>query len=119
MVTVKAHTAKYEAADKAKELSKKEGAGDEFEERKKKKTSQLESPLDKETEKGILDEVKEATKKEKPSKELKVKATKEAKSSTKTKAESKSKKAETQRNLLNLQQLKHLLISPESIKQKK
>lgn len=43
IITVKAHTAKYEAADeKAKKSSKKEGAGKELEERKKKST-QLES----------------------------------------------------------------------------
>lgn len=95
VVTVRQHTAKYDAAEKAKEAAKRKGAGDELEERKKKKASKLELPLDKETEKDILDEVKEAIKKEKPSKESKVKATKEAKSSTKTKAESKSKKAET------------------------
>lgn len=42
IITVKAHTAKYEAADeKAKKSSKKEGAGKELEERKK-KSAQLE-----------------------------------------------------------------------------
>lgn len=57
-VTVKAHTAKYEAADeKAKEVSKKPGAGKELEERKKKPV-QLELPFDKEEEKKVLDEVK-------------------------------------------------------------
>lgn len=66
-VTVKAHTAKYEAADKkAKEVSKKEGAGKELEEHKKKPV-QLEIPFDKEEEKKVLSEVKEAAKKsEKP-----------------------------------------------------
>lgn len=33
MVTVKVHTAKYDAADMAKEALKKKGAGDEFEQR--------------------------------------------------------------------------------------
>lgn len=56
-VTVKAHTAKYEAADeKAKEVSKKPGAGKELEERKKKPV-QLETPFGKEEEKKVLDEV--------------------------------------------------------------
>lgn len=56
-VTVKAHTAKYEAADeKAKEVSKKPGAGKELEERKKKPV-QLEIPFGKEEEKKVLDEV--------------------------------------------------------------
>ncbi len=54
-VTVKAHTAKYEAADK-KDASKKKGAGKEFEERKKK--SKVENLFDKEEEKKILDEGK-------------------------------------------------------------
>ena len=36
MVTVRQHTAKYDAADKMKEALKKKGAGDEFETRKKK-----------------------------------------------------------------------------------
>lgn len=62
-VTVKAHTAKYEAADeKAKEVSKKPGAGKELEERKKKPV-QLETPFDKEEEKKVLDEVKGEEKK--------------------------------------------------------
>ena len=62
-VTVKAHTAKYEAADeKAKEVSKKPGAGKELEERKKKPV-QLEIPFDKEEEKKVLDEVKGEEKK--------------------------------------------------------
>ena len=66
-ITVKAHTAKYEAADKkAKEVSKKEGAGKELEEHKKKPV-QLEIPFDKEEEKKVLSEVKETAKKsEKP-----------------------------------------------------
>lgn len=80
-VTVKAHTAKYDAADeKAKEVSKKPGAGKELEERKKKPV-QLELPFDKEEEK-VLDEVKETAKKEsskKPAeKKTTVKATKYA-----------------------------------------
>ena len=62
-VTVKAHTAKYEAADeKAKEASKKPGAGKELEERKKKPV-QLEIPFGKEEEKKVLDEVKDDEKK--------------------------------------------------------
>lgn len=63
IVTVKAHTAKYDAADeKAKEVSKKPGAGKELEERKGKWT-QLEIPFDKEEEKKVLDEVKDEEKK--------------------------------------------------------
>lgn len=71
-VTVKAHTAKYEAADeKAKEVSKKPGAGKELEERKKKPV-QLEIPFDKEEEKKVLDEVskEDAKTQEKESKRL-------------------------------------------------
>lgn len=54
-ITVKAHTAKYEAADK-KDAAKKKGAGKELEERKKK--SKVENLFDKEEEKKILDEGK-------------------------------------------------------------
>ena len=36
MVTVRAHTAKYDAAEEAKELAKKKGSGDELEMRKRK-----------------------------------------------------------------------------------
>lgn len=61
-VTVKSHTAKYEASDRVKEISKKEGAGKELEERKKKPV-QLEIPFDKEEEKKVLDEVKETAEK--------------------------------------------------------
>lgn len=71
-VIVKAHTAKYEAADeKAKEVSKKPGAGKELEERKKKPV-QLEVPFDKEEEKKVLDEVskEDAKTHEKESKRL-------------------------------------------------
>lgn len=64
MVTVREHTAKYEAADKVKEAAKKKGAGKEFEERMTKKLTQLEIPFDKEEEKKVLDEVKETAKKE-------------------------------------------------------
>lgn len=67
MVTVKAHTAKYDAADKDKEMTKKEGAGKELEERKK-KAVQLELPFDKESEKKVLEEVKEAEEKPKKKK---------------------------------------------------
>lgn len=62
-VTVKSHTAKYEASDRVKEISKKEGAGKELEERKK-KSVQLEIPFDKEEENKVLDDVKETDKKE-------------------------------------------------------
>lgn len=54
-ITVKAHTAKYDAADK-KDASRKKGAGKELEERKKK--SKVENLFDKEEEKKILDEGK-------------------------------------------------------------
>lgn len=53
MVTVKAHTAKYDAAEHAKELAKKKGAGEELEERKKKRPAQL-IPFDKEEEEKVL-----------------------------------------------------------------
>lgn len=47
MVTVRAHTAKYDAADKAKEMATKKGAGKELEDRKKKTEEvQLEIPFD-------------------------------------------------------------------------
>lgn len=62
MVTVRAHTAKYEAADKSKEVAKKKGAGKELEERKKKPV-QMEIPFGKEEEKKVLDEVKETAEK--------------------------------------------------------
>lgn len=63
IVTVKAHTAKYDAAEeRAKEASKRPGAGKELEERKKKPV-QLEVPFDKEEEKKVLDEVKDEEKK--------------------------------------------------------
>lgn len=79
-VTVKAHTAKYEAADeKAKEVSKKPGAGKELEERKKKAPVQLETPFDKEEEKKVLEEVKDTFEKEtkkKTAKKLSTKPTK-------------------------------------------
>lgn len=75
IVTVKAHTAKYEAADeKAKEASKKPGAGKELEERKKKPV-QLELLFDKEEEKKVLDEVKETAKKESSKKPAEKKTT--------------------------------------------
>lgn len=75
IITVKAHTAKYEAADeKAKEVSKKPGAGKELEERRKKPV-QLEIPFDKEEEKKVLDEVKETTKKESSKKPAEKKTT--------------------------------------------
>lgn len=88
MVTVKAHTAKYDAAEKAKELAKKKGAGDELEERKKKKTPQLELPFDENSEKDILNEVKEVEKKEtkKSTKADTPKKEAKTKTATKTKA---------------------------------
>ena len=64
MVTVRAHTAKYDAADKAKEMATKKGAGKELENRKKKNEEvQLEIPFDKEEEKKVLDKVKGEEKK--------------------------------------------------------
>lgn len=63
MVTVKAHTAKYDAAEKAREAARKKGAGKELEERKKKPVP-LEIPFDKEEENKVLDDVKETDKKE-------------------------------------------------------
>lgn len=76
IVTVKAHTAKYEAADeKAKEVSKKPGAGKELAERKGKWT-QLEIPFDKEEEKKVLDEVKDEEKKSTSKKSAEKKSTK-------------------------------------------
>lgn len=74
-VTVRAHTAKYEAADKAKEVSKKEGAGKELEERRKKPT-QLEISFGKEEEKKVLDGVKETVEKESAKKPSEKKTTK-------------------------------------------
>ena len=85
-VTVKAHTAKYEAADeKAKEVSKKLGAGKELEERKKKPV-RLDLPFDKEEEKKVLDEVKDEEKKStsKKSAEKKTTEKKSEKKATKT-----------------------------------
>ena len=61
LVTVRAHTASYEAADKAKEAAKKEGAGKELEERKKKPV-QLEIPFGKEEENKALEVSKEDAK---------------------------------------------------------
>lgn len=76
MVTVRAHTATYDAADKAKEAAKKKGAGKELEERMTKKPAQLEIPFDKEEEKKVLDEVKETAKKESSKKPAEKKTTK-------------------------------------------
>lgn len=85
LVTVKAHTAKYDAAERVKELAKKKGAGDELEERKKKKSMKSDVPFDKD-EKELLDDVKEVVEKtpkkskkdsaEKTSKKTKAKETK-------------------------------------------
>ena len=75
MVTVKSHTAKYDAAEKAREAAKKKGAGKEFEERKKKPVL-LEIPFDKEEEKKVLDDVKETDKKESTKKPAEKKTTK-------------------------------------------
>lgn len=74
MVTVRAHTATYDAAEAAKEAAKKVGAGKELEERKKKPV-QLEIPFDKEEEKKVLDEVKETVKKESTKKPAEKKTT--------------------------------------------
>lgn len=76
MVTVRAHTATYDAADKAKEAAKKKGAGKELEERMTKKPTQLEIPFDKEEEKKVLDEVKETAEKESAKKPSEKKTTK-------------------------------------------
>lgn len=75
MVTVRAHTATYDAAEKAKEAAKKKGAGKELEERKKKPV-QLEIPFGKEEEKKVLDEVKETAEKESSKKPAEKKTTK-------------------------------------------
>lgn len=75
MVTVRAHTATYDA-DKAKEAAKKKGAGKELEERMTKKPTQLEIPFDKEEEKKVLDEVKETAEKESAKKPFEKKTTK-------------------------------------------
>lgn len=45
-VTVRAHTASYEAAEKAKEAAKKKGAGDELSDRKSKKDESWKLPMD-------------------------------------------------------------------------
>lgn len=74
IITVRSHTAKYEAADKTGEISKKKGAGKELEERKKKPV-QLEIPFGKEEEKKVLDEVKETAKKESSKKPAEKKTT--------------------------------------------
>lgn len=63
-VTVKAHTAKYDAAEKAKEMAQKKGAGKELEERRKQPV-QLEIPFEEGDEKKVLDEIKEKEKSEK------------------------------------------------------
>lgn len=84
MVTVKAHTAKYDSAeDIAKEILKKKGAGSELEARMKNKGKQLELPFDEEEkiEKDEKDE-KKVPEKEKTAKVAKGKSTK-----TKTKNE--------------------------------
>lgn len=74
IIIVRSHTAKYEAADKTGEISKKKGAGKELEERKKKPV-QLEIPFGKEEEKKVLDEVKETAKKESSKKPAEKKTT--------------------------------------------
>lgn len=75
LITVKAHTAKYDAAEKAKEMPKKKGAGNELDElKKKKKGVQLELPFNEEDlEKKVEESVKEA---ETPKKETKKKVKK-------------------------------------------
>lgn len=101
MVTVKAHTAKYDAAEMARELAKKKGAGNELEERKKKPV-QLELPFDWDEvdEKKILDEVKKTSKKEstketQPKKSEKPTAKKETKSTKDAQPKAKSAKSES------------------------
>lgn len=77
-ITVRAHTASYEAAEKAKEAAKKKGAGDEITERKKKnwelpmdeflkkiKEERSEKKLDEETDKSRKSEDKKPKKSEK------------------------------------------------------
>lgn len=76
MVTVKAHTATYDAAEKAKEAAKKKGAGKELESRKNAKEEQLEIPFDWKDEKKVLDEVKDTAKKESSKKSAEKKTTK-------------------------------------------
>lgn len=62
MVTVKAHTATYDAAEKAKEMAKKKGSGGELEEKKKAKVRDMPDPhLDM---KDYLDELKKGLKKD-------------------------------------------------------
>lgn len=82
MVTVKAHTATYDAAEKAKEAAKKKGAGKELESRKNAKEEQLEIPFDWKDEKKVLDEVKDTAKKESTKKPAEGKTTE--KKTTKT-----------------------------------
>lgn len=87
-IIVRAHTAKYDAADeKAKNTSKKEGAGKELEERKKKPTK-LEIPFNKEEEKKVLDEVKDTAEKKAGKKSVEKNA--ESKVSSKTQSVKKS-----------------------------
>ena len=70
MVTVKQHTAKYDAAEKAREMAKKKGAGSELEELKKKGKAPVQLEIDfdkednKEKDKAIVEEIKKSVKKE-------------------------------------------------------
>lgn len=89
LVTVKAHTAKYDAAEHARELAKRKGAGDELEERKKKSSAQLELPFAKEDE-STTEEVKETTAE---TTKRKAKAKEPKTSEPKPKAKSKTKEA--------------------------
>lgn len=87
MVTVRAHTAKYDAAEEAKELAKKKGSGDELEARKrklameqlagKKAAEELErQKAEKETEEEPNEKKARKSKKEESKKETKKKAEK-------------------------------------------
>ena len=69
MVTVRQHTAKYDAADKMKEALKKKGAGDELEERKKKLAMEqlAGEKASEELEKKLLEKEKEEKKSTKDS----------------------------------------------------
>lgn len=73
VVTVKAHTAKYDAADK-KEMTKKKGAGEELEERKKApRYTQMEIPFEEEkkkVEEEVKEELPEKKEKKKPSRPI-------------------------------------------------
>ena len=94
MVTVKAHTAKYDAAEKAKEMAKKKGAGDELDYRKKMPDPKLSMNeyLDelKKRSKEMTEEAKEkVAEKEAPKKATKKSTAKETKKAADEKATTK------------------------------